>query len=52
MSYSFYDMAVKLIGQVPDTLLWLYDLGTVFLVITAFCVMIIPISIIFKRCVH
>lgn len=52
MEYTFYEMAVKIIGSVPDTLLWLYDLTTIFLVISAFCLLIIPISLIFKRVVN
>lgn len=52
MYISFYEMAVKIIGDVPSTLLWLYDLTTIFLVISAFCLIIIPISLIFKRVVR
>ena len=52
MEYTFYEMAVEIIGSVPDTLLWLYDLTTIFLVISAFCLLIIPISLIFKRVVN
>lgn len=51
MEYTFYEMAVKIIGSVPDTLFWIYDLTTIFLVISAFCLLIIPISLIFKRVV-
>ena len=52
MEISFYEMAVNIIGNVPDTLLWLYDITTAFLVISAFCLIIIPISLIFKRVVR
>ena len=51
MEISFYEMAVRIIGELPNTLTWLYDLTTIFLVISAFCVFIIPISIIFKKVV-
>lgn len=48
---TFYEMSVKLIGELPSTSLWIYDIATIFLVISAFCVLIIPISLIFKRCI-
>lgn len=51
MEIGFYEMAVKIIGEVPNTLLWVYDLTTIFLVISAFCLLIIPISLIFKKVV-
>lgn len=46
---TFYEMSVKIIGELPNTALWIYDISTIFLVITAFCVMVIPISIMFRR---
>jgi len=46
---TFYEMTVKIIGPLPDTSLWIYDIGTIMLVITAFLVFIIPISLIFKK---
>ena len=49
MEYTFYEMAVKMIGSVPDTLFWIYDITTIFLVISAIFLLIIPISLIFKR---
>ena len=52
MEIGFYDMAVKIIGNVPDTLFWIYDITTIFLVISAFCLIIIPVSLIFKRVVR
>ena len=52
MEIGFYEMAVKIIGDIPNTLFWLYDLSTVFLVISAFCLIIIPVSIIFKKVVR
>ncbi|MDO4962605.1 MAG: hypothetical protein Q4E75_00675 [bacterium] len=52
MDISFYNMSVRILGELPITLTWLYDLTTLFLVITTFCVFIIPISIIFKKVVR
>lgn len=52
MEIGFYEMALKIIGNVPDTLFWIYDITTIFLVISAFCLIIIPISLIFKRVVR
>lgn len=49
MTISFYEMAVQIVGEVPSTLYWLYDFTTLCLVVSAFAVFIIPISIIFKR---
>lgn len=46
---TFYEMSVKIIGSLPDTSLWIYDLGAIFLVIVAFCVFIIPISLMYKK---
>lgn len=48
---SFYEMSTKLLGELPSTSFWMYDLLTVFLFICAICVFIIPISIIFKTIV-
>lgn len=52
MDISFYEMATRIVGELPNTLYWLYDLTTVFLVISTFCVFIIPISIIFRKFVR
>ena len=52
MEIGFYEIAMEIIGNVPDTLFWIYDLTTIFLVISAFCLLIIPISLIFKRIVR
>lgn len=46
---TFYEMSVKIIGELPNTALWIYDISTIFLVICAFCVFVIPISIMFKK---
>ena len=46
---TFYEMSVKIIGELPNTALWIYDISTIFLVICAFCIMVIPISIMFKK---
>lgn len=46
---NFYEMAVKLIGDLPSSSLWIYDLGAIFLVICAFCLFVIPCALIFKR---
>lgn len=46
---TFYDFAVEIIGQVPDTALWIYDLGCLLAIISAFCLFIIPISLILKK---
>lgn len=51
MTISFYEMSLRLLGELPNTLTWLYDLTTAFLVISAFCILIIPISIIFRKVV-
>lgn len=48
---TFYEMSVKIIGELPETSFWIYDLMTVFLIIAVFCVFIIPISIMFKKVV-
>lgn len=46
---TFYEMAVKIIGELPDTSIWIYDIGAIMLVLSAFLVFIIPISLMFKR---
>lgn len=48
MIETFYNMATKIIGELPNTSLWIYDMTTIFLIISAFCLFIIPISLIFK----
>lgn len=45
---TFYEMSVKIIGELPQTSLWIYDIATIFLVISAFCLIIIPCGLIFK----
>ena len=46
---TFYEMSVKIIGELPETSLWIYDIGTIMLVLSAFLLFIIPISLMFKR---
>ena len=46
---SFYEMSVKIIGELPNTSLWIYDLGAIFLVICAFCLFVIPCALVYKR---
>ena len=52
MEIGFYEISTKIIGSVPETLFWIYDLTTIFLVISCFALLIIPISLIFKRIVR
>lgn len=52
MSVSFYDMAVRIVGQVPTSLNWIYDFVTLCLICCAFALIIIPVSLIFKRVVR
>lgn len=48
---TFYEMSVKIIGELPNTSLWIYDTVTIFLIICAFCMVVIPVSLVFKRMV-
>ena len=48
---TFYEMSVKIIGELPNTSLWIYDIFTMFLLICSICMFVIPISLIFKRCI-
>lgn len=48
VNYSFYEMAVHLLGELPQTSYWMYDMLTMFLFILAILVFVIPISLIFK----
>lgn len=45
---TFYDMSIKIIGELPISSQWMYDLGTLFLVICSICLIVIPITLIFK----
>lgn len=45
---SFYEIACSIVGQVPVTLNWLYDITTVLLIITSILIVIIPLSLVFK----
>lgn len=45
---TFYEMSQKIIGDLPLTSQWIYDVGTIFLVICAFWLIVIPITLIFK----
>ena len=51
MLETFYEMSVKIIGELPNSSLWIYDMSTIFLIISAFCLFIIPISLIFRSLV-
>lgn len=51
MEISFYDMAVRIVGEVPTSLNWIYDFTTLCLICCAFALIIIPVSLIFKRVV-
>lgn len=51
MIETFYNMSLKIIGDLPITSYWIYDLTTIFLIISAFCLFIIPISLMFKSIV-
>lgn len=46
---TFYEMSVKIIGELPSTSLWIYDITTLFLIIVAICILVIPISIMFRK---
>ncbi len=46
---TFYEMSVKLVGELPSTSLWIYDIVTMFLLICSICMLVIPTSLIFKR---
>ena len=46
---TFYEMSVKIIGELPNTSLWIYDITTLFLIIVAVCILVIPISLVFRR---
>ena len=46
---TFYEMSVKIIGELPNTSLWIYDIVAIFLVICAFCLIVIPCSLMFKK---
>lgn len=46
---SFYEMSTKIIGELPNTSLWIYDVTTIFLIIVAICILVIPISIMFRK---
>lgn len=52
MEVSFYEMAQRIIGEVPQTLNWIYDFTTLCLVCCAFALIIIPVSLMFKRVVR
>lgn len=51
MLETFYNMSLKLVGELPNTSFWIYDIVTIFLIISAFCIFIIPISLIFRSLV-
>ena len=46
---TFYEMSVKIIGDLPNTSLWIYDITILFLIIVAVCILVIPISIMFRK---
>lgn len=48
---TFYEMSVKVIGELPNTSFWIYDIVTIFFIICAFCMVVIPTSLVFKRMV-
>ena len=46
---TFYEMSTKIIGDLPNTSLWIYDITTLFLIIVAVCILVIPISLMFRK---
>lgn len=46
---TFYEMATSIIGELPNTSLWIYDIMTILLIIVSICILIIPISIVFRK---
>lgn len=46
---TFYEMSVKIIGELPNTSLWIYDVVTLFLIIVDVCILVIPISLMFRK---
>jgi len=46
---SFYEMSTKIIGDLPNTSFWIYDATTIFLIIVAICILVIPISLMFRK---
>lgn len=46
---TFYEMAVKLIGNLPPTATWIYTLATILLVASIFMIFIIPFALVLRR---
>lgn len=47
MGIDFYNLAVEIIGQVPNGSVWLYDIGTLLLIILTFALVLgLPIYLI------
>lgn len=50
MTTNFYDMAVKVIGELPETSYYLYDLMTIGLITMTIGLIVVPLIIIFRKC--
>lgn len=46
---TFYEMAQSIIGELPETSLFIYDITTLFLIIVSICIFVIPISVMFRK---
>ncbi len=46
---DFYEMSHQILGELPETSLYLYDLVTIILIIFAFFILILPIALILHK---
>lgn len=49
MGIDFYSYAHQLLGELPETSLFLYDFVTIIMVVFAFFILILPLAIILKK---
>ena len=48
LNIDFYAMAQSLLGELPETSAYLYDITTIILIILALFIMFLPLAMIFK----
>ena len=46
---TFYEISESIVGELPNTSLWIYDITVIFLIIVAILIFVIPISLMFKK---
>lgn len=48
LNINFYEMAVSLLGELPETSQYLYDITTILFILVALFIVIFPLAMIYR----